>query len=308
MAELVCAGDINVDIITEPIDKVPKPEQQKVVGIGLFQGGEAGNCAACASSLGLETHFYGRIGNDNFGDFVSQKFLEYRLEGRLARDSGHKTGVTLAITYKNGKRSFLTDGGANEYFSVEDIDFDVVKRAKHLHRGGFWHGAKMQGGGNKKIFRFAKDNGVETSLNIGWDYFGWTKSRREMLLDTLENVDVFFLNDKEAMALTGKKNPIEAGNELAGIVKIVALHYGEKGSIIFGDKAVIKVPAYKVKIVNPTGTGDAFNAGFIYGRINGWDLKRTALFANATAAVHLTRTGAYYPKIEQVMNQLKIKA
>lgn len=283
MYDLVCVGDIFLDIITSPLKKYPEKETQAVSDFLYSRGGEAANCAALASKLGLKSCFMGAVGKDFIGNHLVEELRKDRVYFEGVRKG--KSAVTFAVSFPDGSRSFITQEGSNLLFFLQDVDFRMLKNARHVHRGGYWHTEKLLGKPNEKLFRFCRRNSIKTSLNIGWDFKGWPDIRSKQLLKLLKYVDIFFLNSKEARALTGKdyKKAVEEFDS-----KISAVHLGKKGSYIYSEGEGFLAKAERVKVVNPVGAGDAFNAGFIYGRLKNWDLEKTGEFANRTAARHIS--------------------
>jgi sugar/nucleoside kinase (ribokinase family) len=109
----------------------------------------------------------------------------------------------------------------------------------------------------------------------------------------LRSIDLLFLNEVEARLLVGIKNPEEAARRALKMgPKIVALKLGKKGCTILTKKGKIHSPAFDVKVVDTTGAGDAFDAGFLASVVKGWDLKKAARFANAVGALSAMKVGA----------------
>ncbi len=307
--DVVTVGDVNIDIITDPLatDQIENLRQQReaeiISNFTLSLGGNAANCAVELSKLGLNSRLIGALSDDPISNWLIDILNKNKVDFQNCYKA-EASGITFAVTYKDGSRTFISSFGSNQLLSFEDIDVSLVQ-GKHLHRAGYWWAPKFMGAGTKRLFQLAKDNGLSTSLDIGWDPKGWTEERRNGLMDCLELCDVFFLNNKELEALT--QLPLDEGASMLferGL-KMIGLHYGENGCKIITKENDLLIPSYKVPLNNPTGTGDIFNAAFIYGFLKKWDLKQIGQFANACAAVHLMNLAKPYPSYEEVQNFIK---
>ncbi len=300
--DVVAVGDLNLDIITSPIKALPGKETScDVEHMGLYTGGNAANFAAAAACLKLKTRFMGALGPDPISRWLMEKMREYGVECVVKVREDSSAGITFAITYTDGTRQFIAAYGSNNDLSIEDIDFSKLKGVRHVHRSGFWYCKKIMGEPTKRLLRYTRELGAETSLDIGWDDLGWTDERVSMVYKCLQYVTVFFINEKELQHLYRKNDIKAAASEALEMgVKVLALHLGEKGSMVFTKDTIIKAPAYRVKPLNPTGSGDAYNAAFVYGMLKRRPLNAVADFANAAAALHIIRTKPVFPEIKKV--------
>ncbi len=130
--------------------------------------------------------------------------------------------------------------------------------------------------------------GVTTSLDAGWDDSGvWDYGLRGVHGHT----DVFFPNEVEAERITGRADPAQAALELAKLCGVCVVKCGPKGAVVAAGERVFLSETYEAKVVDTTGAGDSFNAGFIYGFVNGLGLERAAKYGNACGSVSVTRYG-----------------
>jgi sugar/nucleoside kinase (ribokinase family) len=147
----------------------------------------------------------------------------------------------------------------------------------------------LDGEPTARLLERAKARGTMTSLDTVWDATG----RWERLLPSLPFVDLFVPSLGEAEAISGEREPEAAASWLrehgAGTV---AVKLGAEGCFVGGEGFESFVAAPKVEVVDGTGAGDAFAAGFLYGSLAGWPLERTASFANAAGALATTAVGA----------------
>ncbi len=303
MIDVTCIGDINVDIVTSKIGDVPPRDSQILVeDMGLSSGGCCANFSKALSRLGAEVRFIGRVGDDLFGDFVRQS-----MEGIDLRLSvGGKTGITVAIAFDVDSRSFITFPGSNSELSFGDIDLDLIE-GRCLHVASFFlQGLREK---TKELIDFAHSRDMFVSFDTGWDPRGWSGEDKKIVEDVLGGVDVFFPNLAEGEAITGSGDKKTICDELLDLgTRIVALKCGKDGSFIATKDDYFFVPAFKVDAVDTTGAGDVFDAGLIYGYLEGWDLEKVGRFASAAAALSTRGRGSgNYPvrvEVEQLMSEL----
>jgi sugar/nucleoside kinase (ribokinase family) len=172
---------------------------------------------------------------------------------------------------------------------LEELDEEALFAGRALHLAGALVMPELDGEPAAAVLERAKERGVTTSLDTVWDATG----RWERVLPSLPFVDLFVPSLAEAAAISGEQEPQAAAAWLLERgVGTVALKLGAEGCYIAGEGFERVVPAPAVESVDSTGAGDAFAAGFLYGRLAGWPLERTAAFANAAGALATTAVGA----------------
>jgi ribokinase len=307
MTDITSIGDVNIDILTSNISDYPPKDSQVIIDdIRMTTGGCAANYAKASAVLGKKTRLIARTGDDLFGNLV-RKSLGAVENLDLCLIPGDRTAITLAITFEDKSRSFLTFPGANSGLSIKDIDFDLIE-GKYLHVASFF----LQGlrEGTKKILDHAHAKGMTASFDTGYDPKGWSKADVALVRKTLKDVDIFFPNLGEAQAVTKSKNQKDIIDELLSLgPKIVALKMGSKGAWIASEEEKVFIPAFMVKAVDTTGTGDVFAAGFVHAHSLGWDLKRCGTFASAAAALKTQGYGSEkYPTYQEVSAFLTVNS
>jgi ribokinase len=300
---LVC-GDINIDIITRPIEKIQKEISIVQKEFSIFPGGNANNTALTLSNLGADVHFIGALGTDDpISDWLIEVLKNNHISHSISKKKVH-SGITFAITYEDGSRTFIATLGANEEIDINDINFTGYT-AKHFHRAGYWWAPKLMGNITNKIFQMAKNKGMSTSLGLSWDPDDW--ENRLEVLKNLKFCDIILLNEKELNALTDTDNLDGAIDKLRDYYSgIIGIHRGTDGSLIVKNNECIEITSSKIKVENPTGSGDVYDAGFLYGYVDKkWDIKKAGRFANACAEVHIQNLDMKYPTLQEVENYLK---
>ncbi len=305
MTDVTSIGDINIDIITSNIKEFPPRDAQILLDdLHLSTGGCAANYAKASAELGMKTRLIAKTGDDLFGSLI-RKSLGQNPNLDLCLTCEGRTATTLAITFKDKTRSFLTFPGANSEFSAKDIDYDLIE-GRYVHIASFFlQGLRTD---TKKILNYAHGKEMTASFDTGYDPMGWTKEDVSLVRKTLKDVDIFFPNLAEAQAITKAKKEEEVIDELLSLgPSIIALKMGSKGAWIATEKEKTFIPAFRVKAVDTTGTGDVFAAGFTYAHSRGWDLKKCGTFASAAAALKTRGYGTEkYPTRQEADAFLKV--
>ena len=289
--DVICLGIFVVDIIGRPIDRFPEPGKLMVFDeLEMHSGGGANNTAITLAKLGINVGAMGRIGTDTFGDFVLQILDDNRVDTRaMMRDTDTNTPATFVSVASDGERSFLHYMGTNRILSEDDVNFDLIRSCKILHVAGSLIMPRLDGEPTARVLREAKESGVLTSLDTVWDTTGnWL----DALEPCLPYVDTFLPSIEEAEQLTGLHSPPEIANFLMDYgIQTVGLKMGKRGSYIRTGTEEVHFPSYEVDVVDTTGAGDAYVAGFLAGTVMGWDLKRTCQLASAAGASCVTAIG-----------------
>ncbi|HEX9091960.1 MAG TPA: sugar kinase [Anaerolineales bacterium] len=290
---IICLGILVADIVGRPLRAVPDLGKLVLVDeMSLHTGGCATNTATALARLGMPVEVIGKVGLDSLGDFVLNALAERCIgTSGIMRDKQVGTSATMVMVAPNGERRFVHYIGANAHLTLEDIEYAMVEAGSILHVGGSLVLPGIDGQPTAELLHRARLAGVTTFLDTVWDDTGrWM----EILAPCLPEVDYFVPSLSEGQALTGLDAPIEVARALLECgVKTVGLKMGEDGCLVLsGDGQVIRLPAFQVEVVDATGAGDAFAAGFIAGVWHGWPMEKTARFANAVGALCVTGLGA----------------
>ncbi|MDP6627955.1 MAG: carbohydrate kinase family protein [Methanopyri archaeon] len=298
--QIACIGDVNIDLVSTPVEQIV-PEVSEEVVFTERVGGNAANTAIACSRLGLESLLVGRIGSDHWGVRLKEMLDGYDVATALRSIEG-RTALTVAVTFTGGKRSFLGDQGeTNETVAAEDVPEEAL-RGRYVMRAGYWYTPAIMGEPTARIFSRSQANGAVTLLDVGWDHLGWTEDRLDGLFGVLEHTDVLFVNELEAVHIAQMPgcDPADAARSILGHgVNAVVLHLGENGSRFISLGEDVTVPVVRAGgMRDPTGTGDVFNAAFIYAHHEGMSTEDTLRFANAAAGLHLA--GHTFPSRKRV--------
>jgi sugar/nucleoside kinase (ribokinase family) len=290
---IFCLGIMVADLVGGPLVEMPDRGSLTLVDeMGLYPGGCAVNTAVALARLGLPVQLIGKIGRDSLGDFLltSLEASGVSVQG-VRRDDGLGTSATMVMVDPDGERRFVHYIGANAALASEDVDLNMVGQAAILHVGGCLVMPGLDGQPLARLLRDVRAAGVKSCVDTAWDASGrWM----ELVGPCLPYVDYFVPSLAEAQALTGLSEPAEVAKALLDRgVGIVALKMGAAGSLVMAqDDRLIRAPSFAVDVVDTTGAGDAFAAGFIAGIYLEWSLEETARLANAVGALCVTGSGA----------------
>lgn len=291
--DVLCVGQITVDILVNPVNRVDFGlDTQRVELIETRNGGDCLNVAVSLSRLGNQVGFVGKIGEDPFGDFLLDVIDQAGIDrAGLRRTREAPTCSVLVLINSAGDRTFFYHGGANDLFCIEDVDSSFVERTKIVHVGGTYLLPMFDGGGAAHLLAAARSKGKLTSMDVTWDVSGrWL----ETIEPCLAHLDFFMPSSKEAERITGKNSPPEMAGFFQDLgVKNVVIKLGKAGCYVkaWGEAGFL-VDAFKTRVVDTTGAGDSFVAGFLTGVLRKWDFHACARFACAVAALNIQHVGA----------------
>jgi len=294
MIDIACVGVIVADAIAKPVKIIPSKGKLELVDtLSLYTGGCAASAAIDMAKIGINAAIIGKIGNDGFGHFMKNAFVENKVitDGLIVNNSG-STSASLVIVTEDGERSFIHCQGENATLVESDIDYSIIEEAKLVFVAGIMLMAKFDGDECAKFLRKCKEKGKITALDTAWDSTGrWMK----VMTSSLPYLDYFLPSFEEAVELSGKTDPEEMADVfLAYGPKIVVIKLGKDGCFIKtheGEK--YNIPTYdRIKAVDTTGAGDSFCAGFLTATVKGKSLYDCGKFGNAVGTHCVMAKGA----------------
>lgn len=297
MAEVVSLGIHILDVLGRPVTRIPPRQDVDLLEeIRLTVAGTAAGTSIDLVKLGASVLAMGAIGEDAAGNFIVDTMQRYGIDtSALRRKQGVQTSATMLPIRPNGERPALHVLGANAELTLEDIDFNAIAAARHLHFGGTFLMPKLDGEPTARVLAFARERGIPITLDL-------IAIDRPDLLDVvspaLPNVDYFMPGLDEARMICGLHDRSEVIRFfLDRGVKTTVFKMGAEGSSIAwrntsGGIEEIRVPAFATTVVDSTGCGDAYCAGFIVGLLRGWDLVECARLGTAASGLVITGLGS----------------
>ncbi len=290
--DVLAVGELNPDLILSGIHADgPAPGTEQLFDDEILALGSS-TAIACVlmQRLGLSTAFCGLIGDDTYGRFCLDT-LDAEGVNRTAVQvtPDGATGITVSVSYPTD-RLLLTRPGTMTQFNAAHVDTALLARSRHLHVGSYFLQTGLRPG-LAGLFAAARAAGCSTSLDFGWDPSGqWDRTG---LTDVLALTDVVLPNRDELRAVTGQAD-IDAG--LAALhdlgAREIALKLGKDGGLMsLAGTPPIRRAGHVVDVVDTTGAGDAFNAGYLAARLEGWLAEDRLRLANACGALTAAARG-----------------
>lgn len=286
--DLLVIGEINPDIILSGTDVTPVFGQvEKMVdGADLTIGSSSVITACGAARLGLKVAFVGVVGDDIYGRFMLNAMQERGIDtNHCIVDPALQTGFTVILAKPDGDRAMLTYAGTIAALHPEQIDRSLLEHTRHLHVGSYFLLDGLRDG-LPAIFAAAHAHNVTTSLDTNWD-----PQEQWQVGTILPHCDLILPNEAEANRLAGYESFDESLASLAKIVPTVAVKLGAAGGFVQRGEDMVQLRPFPIDVVDTVGAGDSFNAGFLYGFINKWTLRKSLRLALACGSLSTRAAG-----------------
>jgi len=285
---IVVLGSANTDMIVK-LDRIPKPGETVIGGeFSTAPGGKGANQAVAAARAGGSVAFVGRVGADDLGAAAIEGYVRDGIGiEHVLRDPAAPSGVALIFVDKNGENSIAVASGANARISSDDIrraEKGIAEAAILLMQ------LEIPLDAVRTAAEIAHKHGVRVILNPA--------PARQLDDNFLRLVSILTPNETETEILTGMKVEDEAGAAQAAEalrqkgVETVIITLGSRGAFVSSDEFSGIVPCFSVKCVDATAAGDVFNGALAVGLTEGKAIREAVRFANAAAAISVTRMGA----------------
>jgi sugar/nucleoside kinase (ribokinase family) len=260
-------------------------------------GGSAANTIHGLASLGVETAYIGKIGNDELGNFFMNDLKNNHIKP-LLKHSTTETGVASTFITPDTERTFGTYLGAAVEVGPDDLEDSLFAGYNFLHIEGYlvFNTSLVEA-----ILKLAKAKNMTISLDLA--SFNVVEANLDFLKKiTGTYVDIVFANEEEAKAFTGK-SPEKALTEIADICNIAVVKTGKQGSMVKQGGEMYRIGAISAKVIDTTGAGDLYAAGFLYGLTKGLSLAQCGHIGALLAGKVIETIGAKIPS--DVWNDIK---
>jgi sugar/nucleoside kinase (ribokinase family) len=293
MSNIVSMGVHILDVLGRHVSEIPPGQNIALIDeIRITAAGTAAGTAVDMAKLGCKVVAVGAAGDDEMGNVLLGIMNRYGIDtSYMKRKKGVQTSGTMLPIRPNGERPALHVMGTNATFCFEDVPQDVVRNADFVHIGGFYLMPKFDGEDTVKTLKVAREGKAITTMDI----LGIKQDNMaEKILPTMPYLDYFMPNLEEAQMITGLTDLDELCDFFLNAgAKHVVLKMGARGSLI-KDKAGLRlrIPAFKVAVVDTTGCGDAWTGGFIAGLSRGMTIEEAAQLASACGSLVATGLGS----------------
>ncbi|MFQ5806338.1 MAG: carbohydrate kinase family protein [Phycisphaerae bacterium] len=297
MNDILIVGIATVDAIARPVDEFPRPG-----GLRFFEhltistGGCAINCSIALAKLGVPCDVIARVGMDMLGDFVLAELERYGVPGdAIARDGSTSTAFTFAAVSSTGERSFVHTTGADARLCRADVPPQRLAERKLVFVTGTMLMDSLDGEPTAELLADARAAGAATLLDTVYVESTPATEWRRRVVPALPHLDYFVPSRPEACAISGLEDLSEIARDFqARGARNVVIKLGARGAFCRDGRGRERlVPAFRVEpVVDATGAGDCWSAGFLVGLRDRLALEEAALLGNAVAAHGIQAPGA----------------
>jgi ribokinase len=286
--DVIGFGALNVDTLLK-VDKIAGAEEESFIRDHTEAcGGSAANTIVGLARLGCKVGFIGKVADDHEGNLQINCFNAegVNTDGIIHSPKG-KSGVCLGFVDKKGARALYINPGVNDTIEPRELKWEYVSQTEILHLSSFVGEKSFRA--QKKVLSSLPE-GVKISFDPGSLYAHKGFSTIEPII---QNSFVMMPNAIELELITGESDIPKGAAMLIGMgVKIVAVKLGDKGCYVTNGEEKKTIQPFKVPVIDTTGAGDAFNAGFLYGLIHNKTLAECGRLGNFVAAQSVTKMGA----------------
>jgi sugar/nucleoside kinase (ribokinase family) len=287
---VVVVGDVINDIIVRPQGPIDVGTDTPSE-IERSPGGSGANQAAWLAALRTPVRFAGRVGAPDAA-YHRAALEQFGVDTWLTCDDAVATGTIVVLVSADGERSMFTDRGANRGLRAADLPARLLDDARLLHVSGYQFLEPGTRSAVRQLWAIALEAGVPTSVDPA-SLAGLREVGRQSFLEWTSGAQIVFPNLDEGRLLTGRDQPDAIVATLLETYPVVALKLGAAGALIAGaDGSRVPVAAEPAEVVDSTGAGDAFCAGFLTPWVRGGDLSECALNAVKAAARATGQVGA----------------
>ncbi len=282
---ILTIGNINVDLICQ-VPRLPSPDDKVIVSnLDIVPGGGACNFAVGLSRLGSKVSLFGHVGNDQNGRMGLTSLIEEKIDvSRVIKEETYATGFVIILVDKEGQTVKIGYRDANTKLSPECITEQLLSDVKIVHASSV--SAKVA----LKIAQVCSKKSITSSIDFGGELM--TESS-EVLQEIIQKYSLIFLNkiafEKAYGFLPTKENLSTLRLNKSTILNVTL---GPEGSYIVSRDGIQKIPSFEVPVVDTTGAGDAYAAGFIHSYQQNHSLSECGKYAAACAALQITLSNA----------------
>jgi ribokinase len=282
---ILAIGNINLDWICT-LSHLPVPdEKMNIDEFNVFPGGAASNFAVSLARLGADVALFGHVGDDAEG-YEALKFLKG--EGvdisRIILEKDFATGFVIVLIGEEGQSMKLRFRGANNRLCPDDITPSLLEGVDIAYAASVTIPIAQQ------LATTCKKVGVRSSLDVGEDL---VKKSVDAVREMIRSFSIVFMNEVVFERIFNELPTIsKVQSEIEGNLEVFSVTLGEKGSITASTKTAFQTPAFKVKVIDTTGAGDAYAAGFIHFYQEQLPLEEIVKRSTACAALQVMQPGA----------------
>ena len=261
-------------------------------------GGSVANSCAVAAALGARVAFLGKVGHDDLGEVFREEIasagVHYATKPLLAPIP---TGRCLILVTPDGQRTMNTYLGAGGEFSLSDLDETIIAASAVTYFEGYLFDPPAAQAAFAEAARMARAAGQKTALSLS-DAFCVDRHRDGFRRLIAEGIDILFANEAEVCSLYQCNDFADAAERAAKDIPLAVLTQSEKGAVILQGGKMVEIAAVPTEVVDTTGAGDAYAAGFLAAYTRGAGLEAAGVLGAKAAALAISRIGARPPEAD----------
>jgi sugar/nucleoside kinase (ribokinase family) len=287
--DVVIVGEANVDVLLYGLpEMLPLERELLATGMNLSLGGSSAITAHNLAVLGTRVGLLSVTADDTFAELCLADLRSSGVDlSRVRRaQAGAATGVSVLLQHERARRT-LTYIGTTALLRLEDLDLEYIATARHLHLASYFLQAGLRTD-VPALLALCKQAGLTVSLDPNDDPSGeWPDD----VLELLRYVDILMPNERELCRLAHEDDAECAISKLRELVPVLVVKQGRRGAMACKGNRRLMAPEVDVDVVDAVGAGDSFNAGFLHGYLQGWELERCLRLGNITGAFSTTAMG-----------------
>lgn len=291
-ADVAVIGLYILDVLGRPVSRIPdRGGVDFIEDIRLTVAGTAGGTVIDTAKLGLKSLAVGAVGDDEKADWVLMTMQKHGIDtSAMQRIRGVPTSATILNVRPNGERPALHVRGASDHFDVPALMYDQVFASPIIHLGGTGLLKRLDGPASLTLLKEAKRRG----RTVTFDLIAANAETAKIVEPLLPYIDYFMPSIEEAKDMSGQGSAEDCAKFYLdrGATCCVFTLGGDGAYYAHKDGTRMKSPAYEIKVVDTTGCGDAFDAGFIAALHHKMDLETSLRFAQAAAGLVATGLGS----------------
>jgi len=276
------------------VDAITVAELYDAMGPGIeISGGSAANTMVGVASFGGKAAFIGKTSNDQFGEVFRHDIQAAGVTFTTpAAAGGEPTGRSLILVTPDGQRTMNTMLGVSPQLGSQEVDAGLIRSARILYLEGYLFDRPQAKAAFRQAAEIAAKAGRQVALTLS-DPFCVDRHRPEFQEFVRASVDILFANEAEIASLYEASTFEDAARRAQSETKLAALTRSEKGSVILSGGKVVEIAAAPVaRVVDTTGAGDLFAAGFLFGVAKGRDIETAGRLGSLAAAEVISHVGA----------------
>lgn len=307
--DVACVGLTILDILGRPINSIPEGGGTTIIDqIRMTPAGTAAGPVVIAARLGMKASLVGAIGGDDMGMLLESMLKRQGVDTtRLQHRTDLPTAATMLAVNSNGDRPNFHAIGATIMLEIDGPTEEFIVGSRFVHWGGVGTMLTLDGGRGAEILQKARAKGATVTC----DFIAPQPGTLDAIKTILPHVDYFMPSLEEAMAIAGTTTPEDTARYFLDCgTGACIFKWGAKGSLLATREGLKRIPAFRVDVLDTTGCGDAYCAGFIAALSKGRDVEESCRFATAVSALVATGLGSdagviSFEETEKAMRSMK---